>query len=370
MKVFHICNNFGAVYRNLFENQIKNGDIVRAFYYTLNKKKERIHLPKYFTAYWSKSIIRGPFLFHYRMKKVENKIMNYTPYDIESYDIIHAHMLFSDGELAHYLSKKTKVRYGVTVRNSDLNTWFYWRFFWNKKRGIKILEDAEFIIFHSMSYMNKLLEMVPVELRITVLEKSFIIPNGVDEFWHNNIFYNRLRLNPVGKVIKILTVGRVEKNKNQVNVCKAIKLLRTQGYNIRYIVVGEITDNVVKQYLEDNDAELTGQMEQNELIEIYRTSDIFVMPSFHETFGLAYVEALTQGLPVIYSENEGFDNQFPEGYIGYSVDPNNKNEIAGKIRRIIEEYDVISRNALESTEKYKWELIAENTLEVYRKEKI
>lgn len=46
-------------------------------------------------------------------------------------------------------------------------------------------------------------------------------------------------------------------------------------------------------------------MDKTKIIDVYRDSDIFVMPSKFETFGLVYVEALTQGLHLIYTKGQG-----------------------------------------------------------------
>ena len=40
---------------------------------------------------------------------------------------------------------------------------------------------------------------------------------------------------------------------------------------------------------------------------LYRENDMFVMPSKNETFGLVYIEALLQGLPILYAKNEGIE---------------------------------------------------------------
>ena len=45
------------------------------------------------------------------------------------------------------------------------------------------------------------------------------------------------------------------------------------------------------------------------------------MTSLGESFGLTYAEAMSQGVPVIYSKGQGFDGQFKEGVVGYHVDP-------------------------------------------------
>jgi glycosyltransferase involved in cell wall biosynthesis len=60
-------------------------------------------------------------------------------------------------------------------------------------------------------------------------------------------------------------------------------------------------------------------MPKEKLLNNYRNSDIFIMPSYNETFGLVYIEAMSQGLPIIYTQNEGVDGYFKEGSVGYSV---------------------------------------------------
>ncbi len=71
--------------------------------------------------------------------------------------------------------------------------------------------------------------------------------------------------------------------------------------------------------------------EKEKLLEIYRQCDVLVVPSFRESFGLIYVEALTQGLPVVYTKGQGFDGNFEDGHIGYSIQPESPESIAEAI---------------------------------------
>src|SRR5690606_2930407 len=48
------------------------------------------------------------------------------------------------------------------------------------------------------------------------------------------------------------------------------------------------------------------------LKEHFSEADVFVMPSRNETFGLVYVEAMLQGLPILYTSNEGIDGFYKE----------------------------------------------------------
>jgi glycosyltransferase involved in cell wall biosynthesis len=104
---------------------------------------------------------------------------------------------------------------------------------------------------------------------------------------------------------------------------------------------------------------------KEELIEIYRDNDIFVMPSITETFGLVYPEAMSQGLPVIYTKGQGFDGQLEDGEVGYSVNCFDAIQIAEKIEQIINNYNIISRNAIQHSSKFRWSLISHQYEEIY-----
>lgn len=61
----------------------------------------------------------------------------------------------------------------------------------------------------------------------------------------------------------------------------------------------------------------------------------FLMPSRRETYGLAYVEALFAGVPVVYSRGRGIDGLLPESLIGYGCDPHSAADVAAGIVHVI-----------------------------------
>jgi L-malate glycosyltransferase len=89
------------------------------------------------------------------------------------------------------------------------------------------------------------------------------------------------------------------------------------------------------------------------------------MPSFNETFGLVYIEAMSQGLPVIYSKGQGIDGYFNEGKVGFSVNPGNISDIATRIENILENYDEMNKNAITAVKEFKWSKIADKYIDIY-----
>ncbi len=83
-------------------------------------------------------------------------------------------------------------------------------------------------------------------------------------------------------------------------------------------------------------------------------------------FGLVYPDAITQGLPVIYSKGQGFDEQFEEGAVGYHVDSKNEEEIADRIIDIRGNYETIFRNCIQLSDKFDWAKIAGEYQSMYR----
>ena len=96
---------------------------------------------------------------------------------------------------------------------------------------------------------------------------------------------------------------------------------------------------------------------------------MFLLPSLEETFGRVYVEAMTQGLPVIYTKNQGFDGNFEDGVVGYAIDSQNPQEIANRVIDIVNNYDVIQQNCVRLCSNFfEGEII--NKLDIFYKESL
>ena len=237
-----------------------------------------------------------------------------------------------------------------------------------RAKGIEIMRNATAIYFLSENYRKQVItKYVPQKERGMFWEKSRVVPNAIDDFWFENT-PEGIKECSIDECINIIFVGRIMRRKNPLKVVDAANILIDKGYNVRVTVVGNVDDKRIYNKLIRNEfVTYKAYCEKEELINIYRKNDIFVMPSLKETFGLTYAEAMSQGLPVIYTKGQGFDGQFPEGTVGFSVDASSAKEIAQKILEICKNHKKISERCVIYAQKFKWDnIIAE--YEKYYKE--
>lgn len=366
MKIMHI-NSYLVdrfFYNNLYEEQVsKMYDI--SVYVSIPKggSKKALKLGDYIIVNedyynWEK------IAYHLKQYKIIRSIDKTVK--IDHYNIIHAHSLFTNGFVAMILARKYKKPYIVAVRNGDVNT-FFKKMVFLRKVGQKILFNANAVVFLSESYRKQVIDKyVPISQKSYIREKSFVIPNGIDKFWLNNI--NIPKRMSEKKGLKALYVGEITKNKNIIKSVEALKLLEIEGYRITFTVIGEIKDKKVFKKIEGYSfVEYKPSMNKENLINEYRNHDIFLMPSITEAFGLVYAEAISQGMPVIYTKKQGFDGQFEDGIVGYAVDCFDAEDIKIKIQKIVERYEEISKNCINRANTFSWSKFFYLYEEIYEK---
>ena len=105
----------------------------------------------------------------------------------------------------------------------------------------------------------------------------------------------------------------------------------------------------------------TGKIPHQKIADVLCEHDIFIMPSYFETFGRVYFEAMALRLPVICARNSGIYGFFEEMKEGISVDHNNISEIAEKLQLLISDDSLrqeIGNNGYELVKKYTWKNLA------------
>lgn len=110
----------------------------------------------------------------------------------------------------------------------------------------------------------------------------------------------------------------------------------------------------------------TGFLRGNDLDEIYKTADLFVMPSVSEPFGIAALESLKYGTPVIVSKQSGVSEALTHAL---KVDFWDTDEMTNKILSVLNYkslFTTLSQNGYQDAKNLSWDKAARKCLEIYR----
>jgi glycosyltransferase involved in cell wall biosynthesis len=118
----------------------------------------------------------------------------------------------------------------------------------------------------------------------------------------------------------------------------AFEAMKRCGYMdaFEWVVVANKVDPGI-QALAPSNVRFASHLSNDALASIFGDSDLFVMPSLVEGFGLVYIEALSKGLPVVYTENTGPDDFCIDGVHGFKVDCGSLDSMVALFKRLVEE---------------------------------
>ena len=224
-------------------------------------------------------------------------------------DIIHAH--FGEiGYIATALSEKIKVPLVITEHSSGMNKVDVDSDVLAVSR--KGYEAADGVIAVSTALSNNIKRTTGID--------SVVIPNIVDL----KAFAGSERKQHDGFVF--VSVSNLIKLKHIDDLVRAFAVVNKTFPETKLCIIGDGNERkaikrlVTDYHLEDS-VTMTGRLDRTEIAEIFAETDCFVLPSESETFGVAYIEAMAAGLPVIATKCGG-----PEDFIipqvGYMVEKN------------------------------------------------
>ena len=145
--------------------------------------------------------------------------------------------------------------------------------------------------------------------------------------------------------VLLLSVGELNENKNHQAIIKAVSYLNNM--NIHYIIAGcgeklASLKNLAMAFGIAENIHLIGY--RTDINELCMISDIFCFPSYREGLGLAALEAMASGLPIVTSNVHGINDYSENGVTGYKCGPDDIHGFAEAIRLLA--VDLIQRNRM------------------------
>ncbi len=218
---------------------------------------------------------------------------------VQSYgkpDVIHAHVTYPAGYIAQRLSEKHEIPFVITEHMSPFPLPAFRSEV--KKLLVPPLQKANQVIAVGQQ-LSKELEAYGIESTV------------VDNFIDFNLFNAENRI-PHSAEPLLFHLGRLEDQKNQMGLLAA--LAECTEFKWQLIIGGE--GSLLKRLkLQTQRLGLTnrvtfkGSMTSNEIASTLKESSLFLMPSKHESSGVAALEALASGVPVLMTKCGGIDEQ-------------------------------------------------------------
>jgi len=177
----------------------------------------------------------------------------------------------------------------------------------------------------------------------------------------------------------LLWVGRMAPIKGLDTLLDAVARLRATGQAVRLLVVGGDAD----EPMSDHEASLRQRIERLDLADsvrfvgpqpqgvlptYYVASDVTVLPSYYESFGMVALEAMACGSPVIASRVGGLVTTVRDGVTGFLVPDSDVGALAERIAGLIADADLrwrVGREGVRWAAQHRWACVAEAVCREY-----
>ena len=362
MNVLHICRNLAGstVFPQLFES-LRDAGIRQTVFVPENTENNRDkNVPSGVPTHYAVTLRTSDTLFF------TQKAARTVPYiesnlDLSGVELIHAHTLFTDGSIALRLSERHNLPFVVTLRYSDIAV--IWKYELHlRPLARRILRRAKAVVCLSPVIREQVLNFSGCGGQ-EMAGKCFVIPNGLDPAWLEGAVPRPKPDFPV----RVGFAGNMNRRKRPLDALEAVHL--ADGGRGRFVFEGCGTgplEEKVRAGLHAGDR-LLGRISGREaMCDFYRDCDVLLVPSAAETFGMVYLEAMSRGVPVLYTRGQGFDGQFPDGDVGFAVPCGSTRVQAERLEALLDGYEARSARCIEGAGRYLWPLVTEKWTAAYQ----
>ena len=281
----------------------------------------RVIYPRYLTLGNAGERLLGGSLLAASALPVAKKLHREKPFDL-----VHAHMLPRDGHAGLLVARALGIPFALTVHGTDIFHYFIpgkrpWA------RNVKIAREAGAL----MAVSNLLMSRVAPQRGEGKLSR--VVPNGVD-----------LSLVPAktdNTPRAVISVGTLKARKCMDRTLEAFARLAGDYPDATLTIVGigemeaQLRARIAELGLETR-VTLTGGLPHEEVISRMAKSDLFVLPSWGEGYGIVYIEAMAAGCIAVGAKGEGIEDTITDGENGFLVPAGDINATERVMRAVFE----------------------------------
>lgn len=280
------------------------------------------------------------------------------------FDLIHAHFSWSSGYVGMKLKEKYRKPFVITGHGYDVYKLPFKNAWWGKKIK-EILNSANQIITVSEGNIKELIKLGIEQADIKLLHNGYNSKLFFQE--DGNTLRKKLGVDLDRKVL--ISIGNLEPVKGHRYLLEAVKEIKKEYPNILLYIIGngslyrsfqseinklEISENVI----------MLGYLKHGEINNWLNISDILVLPSLQESFGIVQLEAFSCGKPVVATKNSGSLSLVKSDEYGLLCEVADAEDLADKLREALKK-DWDGKKIIQYARKFRWKEVAEETCKVY-----
>lgn len=198
-------------------------------------------------------------------------------------------------------------------------------------------------------------------------------------FLHNITNEELPELTPIKEMncLKLLYVGVIEPRRNSLFLLDILKELKKKGLNFKLIMIGRYKNEAYKKVFNARVHELglsdniyyIPRVEQKFLSKVYANTDIFLLPTIYDIYGMVLLESMYFGMPTITSVNGGSNMMIEDGINGFIIPKFEAKVWAEKVIELSKDKEYCKKigDAAHKTiaEKFTWDKLASKFINIY-----
>ena len=254
---------------------------------------------------------------------------------LNQYDIINAHFVIPSGPSGIILSKRFNIPIVMSVHGGDIydpsKKWSPHKHFALRKVITWLLGNSNRITAQSNNTKSNTNTYYHPNKEIYVIPLGFIVPTFKKT--------TREELYLSDDDIILISVGRLVKRKGYEYAIQALSKLHHP--NLKYLIIGdgpeeENLKDLAKQLGVESKVEFLGFVSENMKFQYLSISDMYILSSLHEGFGICLLEAMYCGLPIVATNNGGQTDFLTDAKNALMVPVEDGDELGSKIHNLLD----------------------------------